>query len=172
VHPGAKWPPKRWPAERFRLLLSRLRTAGLGVVCIGTSQDGPLLRQVTEGVVPAPASLAGELPLGAVAALIQRARIYIGNDSGPMHIACAVGTPAVGLFGPTLPDRTGPLGNSGRGIVRPIDCRPCRMYFTRDGCERGHNYCMDLIQVDDVWAAVTSMCRAGRGRAPIPEPRA
>jgi predicted lipopolysaccharide heptosyltransferase III len=153
MHPGAKWPPKRWPAERFGQLAARLEAQGEAVVLLGDAADRPLLDAVTAATAAqAPLVMAGELPLGAVGALIQRARLFMGNDSGLMHLACAVGTPTIALFGPTLPERTGPLGLAGHAVAEPIACRPCRLYFTRDRCERGHNYCMDLIAVDAVWA--------------------
>ncbi len=157
IHPGAKWPPKRWHADRFQALAGRLRGEAVAVVLVGDASDRPLLDAVAAGITPPPLIVSGDLPLGAVGALIQGARLFIGNDSGLMHIASAVGTPVLALFGPTFPERTGPLGPRDRGIVKPITCRPCRLYFTRDRCERGHNYCMDLIEVDEVWAAARSM---------------
>ncbi len=156
IHPGAKWPPRRWPAERFRLLGARLLAWGVRVVCIGDTQDRALLQRVSDGLSPAPAILAGELTLGALAALIRRSCVFIGNDSGPMHLACAVDTPVVALFGPSHVEITGPLSVQGTALTKPIACRPCRPYFTRDRCERGHNECLDLILVDEVWNAVRS----------------
>jgi len=153
VHPGAKWPPKRWSAERFRDLAQRLQASGLDVILVGDTGDRQLLQVVAGGLTPSPHVLAGDLGIGSVGVLIQRARLFVGNDSGLMHLASAVGTPVLGLFGPTYPDRTGPLNSAGKGVVKPIACRPCRLYFTRDRCERGHNYCMDLIEVDEVWEA-------------------
>lgn len=157
IHPGTKWPPKRWHVERFRLLIERLQSHGLTVVLAGDANDRPLLEAAAGGITPPPIMVAGDLQLGAVGALLQRACLFIGNDSGLMHMASAAGTPTVALFGPTWPDRTGPLGPYQRAIVKPIPCRPCVLYYTRDRCERGHNYCMDLIEVDEVWAAAQSL---------------
>jgi predicted lipopolysaccharide heptosyltransferase III len=157
LHPGAKWPPKRWPIERFREVAARLQHSGLVVVLVGDKTDERVLRAIAAGLVPPPLVSAGELGLGAVGALIRQARLFLGNDSGLMHMASAVGTPMVAMFGPTLPHRTGPLDAPGCAIMKPIECRPCRLYYTRDRCERGHNYCMDLIEVEDVWSAATSM---------------
>jgi len=157
LHPGAKWPPKRWPIERFREVAARLQRSGLVVILVGDKTDECILRAIATGLVPPPLVSAGKLDLGAVGALIRQARLFLGNDSGLMHMASAVGTPVVAMFGPTLPHRTGPLDAPGCAIMKPIECRPCRLYYTRDRCERGHNYCMDLIEVEDVWSAATSM---------------
>jgi predicted lipopolysaccharide heptosyltransferase III len=159
IHPGAKWPPKRWHAERFRVLTGRLLSHGLAVVLAGDAADRPLLDAVAGEGTPSPLLfiLAGDLQFSAVGALLREARLFIGNDSGLMHLAEAVGTPIVALFGPTFPDRTGPLGPTHRALVKPIPCRPCRLYFTRDRCERGHNYCMDMIDVDEVWASTHAL---------------
>ncbi len=157
IHPGAKWPPRRWPAERFREIARRLPSVGLRVICIGNREDRSLLRTLSQGVFPAPTIMGDELPLGAVAALIQRASLFVGNDSGPMHLAEAVGTPVIALFGPTHPDAVGPLGAGGRAVVKPIECRPCRLYYTRDACERGHTACLDVIQVEQVWRAIQDL---------------
>lgn len=157
IHPGAKWPPKRWPADRFRLLANRLHGLGLAVVLVGDADDVSLLNAIAGGGTPPAIVLAGDLTLGGVGALIQRARLHIGNDSGLMHLASAVGTPVLALFGPTLPSRTAPLGPLDQAIMKPIPCRPCRLYFTHNTCERGHNFCMDLIEVDEVSSAAHAL---------------
>lgn len=160
IHPGAKWPPKRWHPERFGLVAHRLQAEGLLVVLIGDARERHLLASVAVGTTPPPRILAGDLPLGALGALLEGARLFIGNDSGLLHLARAVGTPALAVFGPTLPERTGPLGDGARALVKPIPCRPCRLYFTRDRCERGHNYCMDLIEADEVVEAARALLAA------------
>ena len=157
IHSGTKWPPKRWHVERFRLLIERLQSRGLAVVLAGDANDRSLLEAAAGGITPTPFMVAGDLRLGAVGALLQITCLFIGNDSGLMHMASALGTPTVALFGPTCPDRTGPLGSNQRAIVKPIPCRPCVLYYTADRCERGHNYCMDLIEVEEVWAAAQSL---------------
>jgi len=169
IHPGAKWPPRRWPASRFRVILSRLQGLGMAVVLLGDRGDRELLETLAADLRPGPLMTAGDLDLLTVASLIQRAQIFLGNDSGPAHLAVAVGTPAVVLFGPTLPAKVGPLGPPHRSLIRPIPCRPCRLYFTRDRCEQGRNACMDLLEVEEVWEALEPLLGTSTRPDP-PEP--
>lgn len=165
IHPSGKWPPKRWHQERFRQLTQRLQSLSVSIVLAGDAQDRSLLTGIASGNEAAIAILAGDLSLGAVGALIKDARLFIGNDSALMHIASAVGTPLIALFGPTVPGHTGPLGASDRVIAKPIDCRPCQLYFTKDRCVRGHNYCMDSIEVEDVVSAAEAMLGRASGES-------
>ena len=168
IHPGAKWPPKQWHADRFASLVQRLKPLGLRSLVVGSAEESGLVHAVAspagDGAVP----LAGELSLGTLAALIALARVFIGNDSGLSHLAAAMDTPVVALFGPTEPDRTGPRAPGNLAVVRPIACRPCPLYFTRDRCIRGHNYCMDLLEVDAVFEAVRVILGAGQVEGEIP----
>lgn len=159
IHPSGKWPPKRWHAERFRDLTQRLKSQGLSIVLAGDAWDRSLCASIAQESESAIAILAGELSLGAVGALIEGASLFIGNDSALMHMASAVSTPLIALFGPTVADHTGPLGAQNCVIAKPIECRPCQLYFTQDRCARGHNYCMDLIEVDEVLARAKARLR-------------
>lgn len=154
LHPGAKWPPKRWAAPRFAALTAWLsHEMGLTPILVGAKEDASIFEAIR--------SVAGHvtvfdpgLRLLGLGALLERAVLFIGNDSGPMHVARAVGTPTIGLFGPTDPHRYGPRGPAATVVSVPIECRPCRMYFTADTCERGHNYCLDGVTLSAVQAAV------------------
>ena len=90
---------------------------------------------------------AGELKLKELAFLQTQADVVVVPDSGPMHLAAALGRPVVALFGPTDPSRTGPYGDIHSVIVRPIECRPC---FRR---KCSFNKCMTEISVREVWEA-------------------
>lgn len=148
--PGAAfgW-TKRWPAERFgrlgRLVLER------GLLCalvIGPGEE-PLAeeaRVAAGGYLPA---LGADLDPMGVAALAARARVVVCNDSGPMHLAVAVGTPVVAIFGPTDPGRTGPSGVRCEVLDRYVFCSPCYLKV----CPYQHE-CMREIEVEDVLAAV------------------
>ena len=103
------------------------------------------------------ASVAGKTSLKQLAGLLRKARLLISNDSGPVHLAVAVGTPVVALFGPTDPIRTGPyITSMGRNpithtvIRKPVECSPCLSRW----CRVGDHRCMMQIEVDEVFEAV------------------
>jgi 3-deoxy-D-manno-octulosonic-acid transferase/heptosyltransferase-1 len=149
INPVARWPTKLWPEERFALLADRLlERYDVSVVFTGGSRDRPVTERIV-GAMKRPAlNLSGWTSLKQLAALYRRARLVVSTDTGPMHLAAAVGTPVVALFGPTAPWRTGPFG-SGHHIVRaPAPCAPC---FKRR-CDAGG--CMHRISVDRVLTAV------------------
>ena len=154
MHPGAKWPPRRWPAENFAGVVKMLFVQkGLRTVLVGSGADRGLLQEIkvqsgVQGTV-----LAYGLGLGEVASIIRRARVFIGNDSGPAHIAAAVGTPSVVLFGPGDPDKCAPLSRNIVVIKKKISCWPCAIYFRRDRCEAGTNFCLQQIKPADVFTA-------------------
>lgn len=118
VNPGANWEPKRWPAEYFGALAQRLvREYGVQVVVTGSAQDEALAQKIlAANQGKSVFSFCGKTTLRELGALFSLCKLVISNDSGPIHIASGVGTNVVGIFGPTDPKRTGPLGK-GRNIV-------------------------------------------------------
>ena len=117
VHPGGGMNPgqqlvsKRWPTAGFTALAERLAgTRGGKVVLVGGTDDAPAIEAIQEGVNPHSLFVAGSLSFPQLGALLQRCDLFIGNDSAPMHLAAAVGTPVIALFGPTSPERYGPYG--------------------------------------------------------------
>ena len=123
---SARWPTKRWPAESFAEVADRLQQDGYGaVVMIGGSEERADVVRVC-GLMKAPAiDLTGATTVGLLPALLSKAAMLITNDSGPMHIAAAVGTPVVALFGPTSAVRTGPYGVGHEVLTGNVPCRPC-----------------------------------------------
>ncbi len=85
--------------------------------------------------------------------------VFIGNDSGPMHLAAAAGTPIAALYGPTHPQRCAPRGSEFVPLYASLDCSPCPLYFSNNLCHRGHNYCMDEIDPVEVAAAVVNLVK-------------
>ena len=154
--PGAafSW-TKRWPAERFgrlgRLLLER---GLLSAVVSGPAEEGLAeeARVAAGGYLPA---LGADLDPIELAGLTARARVVVANDSGPMHLAAAVGTPVVAIFGPTDPGRTGPRGAASEILDRYVFCSPC---FLKE-CPYRHE-CMREIEVEEVLAAVLRLAVA------------
>jgi lipopolysaccharide heptosyltransferase I len=149
VHPAARWETKRWPAERFALLADRLvKEQGWRVILAA----GPAERTQAEAVgrlMQQPHSdLSGRTTLPQLAALLRRAALLVTNDSGPMHLAAAVGTPVVAVFGPTDPRKIGPYGRGHQALRADVDCSPCG----RQRCAQGLA-CLNAIGVDDAYAA-------------------
>lgn len=108
---GSAQPEKRWPVERFAEVGRRLAGAGARVVLIGSEAEAPLCGSVAQavgGAIP----VAGETSLPVLAALLERATLLVTNDSGPMHMAAALGVPLVVPFGPETPERFGPRGRA------------------------------------------------------------
>ncbi len=148
--PGARHATKRWPPDHWRALAARLRAAGYAVVGVGTAAERALL--------PDPEVVSGfGLGLGPTAALLQGARAVVAHDSGLMHLATAVGTPVVALFGPTVP-AFGYAPYRARGVVveTALPCRPCSA-FGGAHCPMRHHRCMIEITPDGVAGAVTGI---------------
>ena len=127
LSPHARWPTKQWPPERFaevvRLAYER---SGARAVLVGSGAAEPMARQILEAAAAAqPIDLVNRTTLKEMVALTAEARAMVTNDSGPMHVAAAVGTPVVAIFGPTHPGRTGPYGHGHRVLAGDAPCRPC-----------------------------------------------
>lgn len=161
VHPGARYWYKRWPAERFAGLIDFLQgKLDVKVVLLGGSQDRETAEAILGRLGTGARSLVGRLGLLEMAGLLRQAALFIGNDSGPMHVAAAMGTRVVGLFGPSDPTVWGPDGQGHVTISKGIDCRPC----FREGCRRGEATCMRQIELEEVIPVVERMLeRASHG---------
>src|SRR2546427_12779025 len=114
---------------------------------IGARDERPVGKQVMRAMQTAPIDLMGRTTLKELIALLRRARLLITNDSGPMHLASAVGTPVIALFGPTDPARTGPYG-AGHTVLRSgVPCSPC---FSRRCTNAVTMECLTTIQPQQV----------------------
>lgn len=156
VHPASRWFFKCWPVERMSALVERLQSEGHSVVLTAApNKDEQSMVDAIQARLQQPAfSLAGRLSLKELAALTQAAKLFIGVDSAPMHIAAAVATPVVALFGPSAEKEWGPWGVSHRIVSSGHPCRPCRI----DGCGGGKlSECLNVIAVDDVMSAVDEL---------------
>jgi lipopolysaccharide heptosyltransferase II len=156
-HPGARWWFKIWPLERFVDLAKRMHEVfGYSVVVVGGSQDIETADRIVSACGSWSKTFAGQITVLQLAVLAQRARLFVGNDAGPMHIAAAMGTPVVSLFGPTDPQVWGPWGKGHQIIWKQMDCNPC----WRHDCQRGELNCMHQISVDEVWEAVARILKS------------
>jgi heptosyltransferase-1 len=152
VSVSARWPTKRWPPEFFATTADRLQEKGLGrVVLIGGPDDRAAAQAVKGLMRTAPVDLAGATTPALLPALLESAALLLTNDSGPMHVAAAMGTPVVALFGPTSPTRTGPYGNGHHVLRSGIPCSPCYSRTCRNTVELE---CLRTISPDRVIEAV------------------
>ncbi|HDO26282.1 MAG TPA: glycosyltransferase family 9 protein [Nitrospirae bacterium] len=149
IVPSARWETKRWPAENFGRLISKLP---LPCVITGNNADRHVVQQVLTASKNKGVDLCGRTGLRELTALIAGAKAVISNDSGPMHIAAALGIPVIALFGPTDPDKTGPYGwrhnRDLKVLSSSLHCIPC----FRKKCKAPE--CMSGIKVDAVFEAV------------------
>jgi heptosyltransferase II len=152
--PGSVWATKRWP---FYPDLARALSGEGRIVIAGGAEDDALAAEIV-AVVPNAVNAAGKLSLLASAELIGRAAVVVTNDSAPQHLASAMGTPTVSIFGPTVPDfGFGPLAP--RSIVlgkADLACRPCDRHGPQK-CPLGHHNCMRTLGVEQVVAATRSL---------------
>ena len=152
INPVAKWDTKLWANSKFAELADRLvKQYDASVVFTGSQPDRSTIQDIVSRMETQATNLAGETTLITLAALYEKADFIISTDTGPMHIAAALGTPTVALFGPTAPWRTGPFG-SGHQVIRvELECNPC---FKRQ-CETID--CMEQISVAQVLAGVRKL---------------
>ncbi len=128
IHPGAGAPVKQWPVAAWAAVADGLSEAhGAAILLTGTAGERPLTGAVAAAMSRPVLDAAGETTLGRLAALQERCAVVLGSDSGPLHLAVAVGTPTVHLYGPVAPATFGPWGDPGRHVVLVTDwaCAPC-----------------------------------------------
>ncbi|MDR0646776.1 MAG: glycosyltransferase family 9 protein [Elusimicrobiota bacterium] len=159
VHPGSVWPTKCWPEENYAKLITRLeRELGVISVIVGGKNDLDLGEQVVRLADAHPVNFASKTTLTELMALMKHLKIFITNDSGPMHIATAFGVPTLGIFGPTTKELGFfPYGEGHRVVeVKGLPCRPCALHGGKK-CPQGHFKCMRGITVDEVFGSVKEM---------------
>jgi heptosyltransferase-2 len=138
---------KRWPAERFAAVADKLmESTGAEVVLVGAAEELEISEEVARHMRARPVVLTGKTDLAQTAALLKASDLLVTNDTGPAHIAAAVGCPVVVIFGPTNPFTTRPFSESAEVVRRPPDCAPCML---RD-CPIDHR-CMTAITPEDVF---------------------
>ncbi len=150
LHPGASYgSSKRWPTEKFAELINLLQERKKAeILIIGSHQDTKLAESIVSSVSKKPLNLAGKTSLRLLAGLISHADIFITNDSGPMHMANALETPVVAIFGPTNPALTGPFQDPAFVIKKEAPCWPC----SYRECPFDHR-CMMNIEAEEVYQA-------------------
>jgi len=154
MHPASRWSFKCWPAERNAQLADRLAAEGHQVVLTAATPESAFIDQIVAKTASKPLNLAGKLSLKELGALTARARLFIGVDSMPMHLAAAMGTPTVALFGPSSEAQWGPWNVEQRVVTSTHSCRPCGV----DGCGGSKlSECLTFLPVDAVHAAAREL---------------
>ncbi|OPY60413.1 MAG: Lipopolysaccharide core heptosyltransferase RfaQ [Syntrophorhabdaceae bacterium PtaU1.Bin034] len=153
IHPGATAPSRRYPPEKFAELGRRVvRELGLQVVFTGTESEVALVEKIQSSMGVASFSLAGVLDLAELAALLSSSALLISNNTGPAHVAAAVGAPVVSLYALTNPQHV-PWRVPGRVLFHDMPCKYCYKSI----CPRGHNDCLRLVPPSDVFSAVSAL---------------
>jgi heptosyltransferase-2 len=154
LNPGAAFgPAKRWLMERYASLADRLIASfHADVVIFGSREERPLAEEIARAMEHTPAVLAGDTTLRQLMALLARCHLLVTNDSGPMHLAAALGLPLVAIFGSTNERATGPVSPRARIVKRQVECSPCGLRV----CPIDFR-CMNSITVEDVYSTVARL---------------
>lgn len=157
---GARWSTKRWPLSSFAAVVDQLHMAHLGpVVMIGSSEERIYTERLRALAKSPFIDLSGEIPLRCLPVLLSKASAMITNDSGPMHIAAALGVPTIAMFGPTSAMRTGPYGAGHHVLAGQVSCSPCFSRICRHDPEME---CLHLIQPAQVVEVARPLLAARR----------
>lgn len=163
IHPGAGAPVKRWRPDAWAQVGSILaRETGARIILTGSADEARQCQEIAALMQPPPLVLAGQTDLGGLAALYARCRLVLGPDNGPLHLAVAVGTPTVHLYGPADPASFGPWGDPARHriVTLGIGCSPCR-HLDWPKVELGEHPCVWAIPVERVMEEVRRILQLG-----------
>lgn len=164
VAPVSRWESKNWPASHFVQVLQRLQAErGVAVYLLG----GPMERYLCEGMaarLTGPVfNLAGRVSLAEMGGVLQTMNLVLANDTGPIHMAAALGVPVLAVYGPTESLRTGPHGPGHQVLSAPgFDCRPC---LSRRCLRAEEPLCLAAVTPDQVTAAALRMLDAGASKS-------
>jgi heptosyltransferase-3 len=154
MHPASRWHFKCWPADRNAALADKLAAEGHRVVFTSAPDETGFIDEILAKMQSQPVNLAGKLSLKELGALAARAKLFIGVDSMPMHLAAAMGVPTVALFGPSSEVVWGPWNVEQRVVTTTHSCRPCGV----DGCGGSKvSECLTLLGVEPVLAAAQEL---------------
>jgi heptosyltransferase-2 len=155
IAPAAAYgPAKEWPPTYYAELIDLLNTrVGADCVLVGAPADRVKCEQIAAAARAKTMIAAGETTIAELKALLSLCDAFAGNDSGAMHLAAALGIPAVGIFGSTNPHRTGPIGPRATVVYHPIECSPC----LKPTCRFGHYQCLRGIEPEEIMAKLLTL---------------
>jgi predicted lipopolysaccharide heptosyltransferase III len=156
MHPGARLPLKRWSIEGYAALGDMMaKELGMTLVMLGSENEMELVNKIVKNMNHKPVVLAGRLNLRELAGFLAESALFICNDSAPMHIAAAMKTPTVGIFGPSKSLETGPYRDNCRAVEKDF---PCRFTCDESVCKYGvYHACMKAVTPGDVFSAVKKL---------------
>ncbi|PKM92891.1 MAG: lipopolysaccharide heptosyltransferase II [Elusimicrobia bacterium HGW-Elusimicrobia-4] len=155
INPGSVWATKRWPAEKYAEVSDKIfQEVGGRIVIFGGPDDIEIANSVEKNMKSKAINLSGKTTLKQLAASIRRCRVFITNDSGPMHIAAAMNISVIAIFGPTV-KQFGffPYSKNAAVIEKNVPCRPCSPHGPNK-CPKKHFKCMNEITVEDAFNAI------------------
>ncbi len=153
--PKTTWETRCWPEERFVALGNALTRRPCRIVLIGSPTEQEPVERIASQMTIRPMTAAGALSFRQVAAFIARASLVVSGDTGPMHVAAAVGTPYLALFGPTPVKGRAPLAGRGLSLFHSVPCGPCDFSLCRN--EDNPMLCMRLLTTEEVLEAAESL---------------
>jgi lipopolysaccharide heptosyltransferase II len=152
-NPGMILSAKRWPPQRFAALADRLiEKRRAQVLLVGGSDDKSIAAAIKESMRQKPVDLTGQLTFGQLGALLEQCDLFIGHDTGAMHLAVAVDAPVIAIFGPSDPRMYGPYSENSMVLWHDVGCNPCLLQGRWDAtcC---HFRCIEAVTVEEVWQA-------------------
>ncbi len=158
ISPGSRWETKRWTSDGFAYVADRLLEHDrIKVAMLGNQNDTDFVNEILSKMDRKPAVCAGKVDMRGLAALIERCSVLLTNDSGPMHIASALGVPVVAIFGPTHP-RLGfaPVGEKDITVSLDVPCSPCSLHGEKK-CRMERRFCMEDISKERVLEKIESV---------------
>jgi ADP-heptose:LPS heptosyltransferase len=158
IHAGARRELRRWPAERFVAISDMLhREYGMQIIFVGDPSETDLIQSIQSQLSFTTFSTVGKLSLAGFAALMNDAALFIGNESGPLHIASLSGTPSLGLYGPGEPKVFYPLAKKSAVIHYILECNPCDQVH----CKHPNNPCIQRISMEEVTSKIEQLLAIG-----------
>jgi ADP-heptose:LPS heptosyltransferase len=161
-HPGASAASRRYPGELYARAADRLAGEGWRIIFSGGSGEIELVESIQQAMAGESTSFAGRLGLAQLGAVIERAPVLVSNNTAPVHMAAALGTPVVDLYALTNPQHT-PWLVASRVLNRDVPCRNCY----KSACPQGHHDCLRLVSPEEVAAAAMELVNGYPRRPPI-----
>jgi predicted lipopolysaccharide heptosyltransferase III len=155
LHPFSRWGYKEWPGENYVTVIDHLRSRYVvSIIITGSIHERERVAHIVRKCKTGVYNLAGKTSLGELAAVLKKCSLLIGIDSAPMHIAAAVGTPTVTIFGPSSPTNWAPRGEQHNTVCKDLPCVPCR----QKGCNGSEvSRCLDELSAEEVIPIVDSI---------------